>query len=40
MPDRSSLAALAEDLGDAHAAEEPLGVSDPNGLAIRFVAQA
>ncbi len=40
MPDRSSLAALAEDLGDAHAAEEPLVVSDPNGLAIRFVAQA
>jgi catechol 2,3-dioxygenase len=40
MPDRSSLAALAEDLGDAHAAEEPLVVSDPDGLAIRFVAQA
>jgi catechol 2,3-dioxygenase len=39
MPDRSSLAALAEDLDAAHA-EGPLVVSDPNGLAIRFVAPA
>ena len=40
MPDRSGLAALAQDLGAAPAAEEPLVVSDPNGLAIRFVAPA
>jgi catechol 2,3-dioxygenase len=40
MPDRSGLAALAQDLGAAPAAEEPLAVSDPNGLAIRFVAPA
>jgi catechol 2,3-dioxygenase len=40
MPDRSGLAALAQDLGAAPAAEGPLAVSDPNGLAIRFVAPA
>jgi catechol 2,3-dioxygenase len=40
MPDRSSLAALAEDLDASHAAAGPLVVSDPNGLAIRFVAPA
>jgi catechol 2,3-dioxygenase len=38
VPDRSGLAALAQDLGAAPAAEGPLAVSDPNGLAIRFVA--
>ena len=40
LPDRSSLAAMAEDLGAAPAAEEALVASDPNGLAIRFVAPA
>jgi catechol 2,3-dioxygenase len=40
LPDRSSLAALAEDLGAALASDQPLVVSDPNGLAIRFVAPA
>lgn len=40
LPDRPSLAALAEDLGVAVAADQPLVVSDPNGLAIRFVAEA
>jgi catechol 2,3-dioxygenase len=39
LRDRSSLAALAEDLDAAHA-EGPLVVSDPNGLALRFVAPA
>jgi catechol 2,3-dioxygenase len=38
LPDRSSLAALAEDLGAALASDQPL--VDPNGLAIRFVASA
>jgi catechol 2,3-dioxygenase len=40
LPDRSSLAAMAEDLGAAPAAEDALVVSDPDGLAIRFVAPA
>jgi catechol 2,3-dioxygenase len=40
MPDRSSLAALVDDLGAAPGAEGPLAVGDPNGLAIRFVAEA
>jgi catechol 2,3-dioxygenase len=40
MPDRSRLAALGRDLGAAPAAEEMLAVSDPDGLAIRFVAPA
>jgi catechol 2,3-dioxygenase len=40
VPDRSSLAALAEDLDTTHPTEHPVIVSDPNGLAIRFVAQA
>jgi len=40
LPDRASVAALAEDLGLAVAADEALVVSDPNGLAIRFVAKA
>jgi hypothetical protein len=31
---------MAEDLGAAPAAEEALVASDPNGLAIRFVAPA
>jgi catechol 2,3-dioxygenase len=40
VSDRSSVAALAEGLATAHALEQPLVVSDPNGLAIRFVAPA
>jgi catechol 2,3-dioxygenase len=40
LPDRSSLAAMAEDLGAAPAAEDALVASDPDGLAIRFVAPA
>jgi hypothetical protein len=40
LPDRSAVAALAEDLGAPVAADQPLVVTDPNGLAIRFVAPA
>ena len=40
LPDRASIAALAEDLGVTIAADEPLAISDPNGLTIRFVTQA
>jgi catechol 2,3-dioxygenase len=40
VSDRASVAKLAEGLGTAHALEQPLVVSDPNGLAIRFVAPA
>jgi catechol 2,3-dioxygenase len=40
LPDRSSVAALGEDLGVARGADQLLAVRDPNGLAIRFVAQA
>lgn len=40
LPDRSEIAALAEDLGTAPSADEALVISDPNGLAIRFVAPA
>jgi catechol 2,3-dioxygenase len=40
LPDRSSAAALGEDLGIAPAADKALAVRDPNGLAIRFVAPA
>jgi catechol 2,3-dioxygenase len=39
LPDRRGLAALAEDLGAGMAADPALVVTDPNGLAIRFVAQ-
>jgi catechol 2,3-dioxygenase len=39
LPDRPGLAALAEDFG-ATATDRALVVSDPSGLAIRFVAQA
>jgi catechol 2,3-dioxygenase len=40
LPDRASVAELGEDLGLAPAADPPLAVRDPNGLALRFVAQA
>jgi catechol 2,3-dioxygenase len=40
LPDRPALAALAEDLGAPVADGQALVVTDPNGLAIRFVAQA
>ena len=40
LPDRTWLAALAEDLGATVSAEGALVAADPNGLAIRFVAQA
>jgi catechol 2,3-dioxygenase len=40
LPSRPALAALAEDLGAEVTADQPLVVTDPNGLAIRFVAQA
>jgi hypothetical protein len=40
LPDRSALAALADDLGATVADGQALVVTDPNGLAIRFVAQA
>ena len=40
LPDRTGLAALAEDLGADVIAGRPLVVTDPNGLAIRFVAPA
>ena len=39
LPDPSSLAGLAEDFGATTDADGALVVSDPNGLAIRFVAQ-
>jgi catechol 2,3-dioxygenase len=38
LPNGSSVAALAEDLGTAATTDQALVVSDPNGLAIRFVA--
>jgi catechol 2,3-dioxygenase len=40
LPDRSSGAALAVEFGAPVTADQPLVVTDPNGLAIRFVAQA
>jgi catechol 2,3-dioxygenase len=40
LPDRSALAALANDLGATVTDGEALVVTDPNGLAIRFVAPA
>jgi catechol 2,3-dioxygenase len=40
LPDRSSVAELGENLGLAPAADHPLAVRDPNGLALRFVAPA
>jgi catechol 2,3-dioxygenase len=38
LPERPDLDALAEDLGARAAADQTLVVTDPNGLAIRFVA--
>jgi catechol 2,3-dioxygenase len=38
LPDRSGLAALAEEFGAQMAADQTAVVTDPNGLAIRFVA--
>ena len=40
LPDRSGVAALAEDLGAGSGDDQALVIRDPNGLAIRFVAQA
>ena len=40
LPDPATLAALAVDFGAPVPGGEPLVVTDPNGLAIRFVAQA
>ena len=40
LPDRSSLAAFPEDLGAGSRDDRALVIRDPNGLAIRFVAQA
>jgi catechol 2,3-dioxygenase len=40
LPDRTGLAALAKDFDAEVTAGQPLVVTDPNGLAIRFVAQA
>jgi catechol 2,3-dioxygenase len=40
LPNRSSGAALAVEFGAPVTADQPLVVTDPNGLAIRFVAQA
>jgi catechol 2,3-dioxygenase len=40
LPDPAGLAALAVDFGAPVSAGEPLVVTDPNGLAIRFVAPA
>jgi hypothetical protein len=40
LPDRSSVAALAVEFGAPVTADQPLVVTDPNGLAIRFAAQA
>jgi catechol 2,3-dioxygenase len=40
LPDRSSGAALAVEFGAPVSADQPLVVTDPNGLAIRFVAPA
>jgi catechol 2,3-dioxygenase len=40
LPDRAHLAALAEGLGQAGPADAMLVVTDPNGLAIRFLARA
>jgi catechol 2,3-dioxygenase len=39
LPDRAQLAALAEGLGQADPAADMLVVTDPNGLAIRFLAR-
>jgi catechol 2,3-dioxygenase len=39
LPDRAQLAALAEGLGQADPAANMLVVTDPNGLAIRFLAR-
>ena len=39
VPDRGSLASLAEGLGEADPAGDTLVVTDPNGLAIRFRAR-
>jgi catechol 2,3-dioxygenase len=40
LPDRPALAALADEFGATVAVDQPVVVTDPNGLAIRFVAAA
>jgi catechol 2,3-dioxygenase len=40
LPDRASVAELGEELGLAPAADPPFALRDPNGLALRFLAQA
>jgi catechol 2,3-dioxygenase len=40
LPERAHLAGLAEGLGETKPADAMLVVTDPNGLAIRFVARA
>jgi catechol 2,3-dioxygenase len=40
LPDRADLATLAEGLGETAPVEGALVVTDPNGLTIRFLAQA
>jgi catechol 2,3-dioxygenase len=40
LPDRASVAALAVEFGAPVPDDQRLVVTDPNGLAIRFVAQA
>jgi catechol 2,3-dioxygenase len=40
LPEGSSVAALAVEFGAPASADEPLAVTDPNGLAIHFVAPA
>jgi catechol 2,3-dioxygenase len=40
LPDRTSLAALAADLGAEVSADQSVIVADPNGLTIRFVTPA
>ena len=40
LPDRAALAALAEDLGGKVTSDQSLLITDPNELAIRFVAPA
>ena len=40
LPDRSALAGLAADFGAMGTSDRSLVITDPNGLAIRFVARA